>query len=206
MNFSDIEDIYRSRLTLLDILNDRGYDTAPYRKFSPYEISKALSLQEGFASLSFVAKKIDPKDSKVCMVEYGKRTRQDLAKDFNEYPTVDLAETIVIIMEPVGDLHHQVALSLYLNKNIYVSFFSVFHLVNNPLKHMLVPTHEIVSKEEEEGIMKKYHIASKSKFPLIRYHVDPIVRLIGAVPGNIIKITRPSESAGETVYYRCVSA
>jgi DNA-directed RNA polymerase subunit H len=70
---------------------------------------------------------------------------------------------------------------------------------------MLVPKHEIATKEEEEGIMKKYHIASKSKFPLIRYHVDPIIRLIGAIPGNIIKITRPSESAGETIYYRCVS-
>jgi DNA-directed RNA polymerase subunit H len=54
--------------------------------------------------------------------------------------------------------------------------------------------------------MKKYHVASKSKFPLIRYHVDPIVRLIGAVPGNILKITRPSQTAGETVYYRCVSS
>jgi len=206
MNFSDIEDIYRSRLTLLDILDGRGYDTAPFRKFSPYEISKALSLAEGFAGLSFVAKKLDPEDSKVCMVEYGKRTRQDLAKDFNEHPTIDLAETIVMIMEPVTDLHHQLALSLYITKNIYISFFSVFHLVNNPLKHMLVPKHEIVGKEEEEEIMKTYHIASKSKFPLIRYHVDPIVRLIGAVPGNIIKITRPSESAGETVYYRCVSS
>jgi len=205
MNFSDIEDIYRSRLTLLDILDGRGYDTAPFRKFSPYEISKALSLAEGLAGLSFVAKKLDPEDSKVCMVEYGKRTRQQLAEDFNEYPTVDLAETIVMLMEPITDIHHQLAISLYLTKKIYVSFFSVFHLVNNPLKHMLVPIHEIVAKEEEEGIMKTYHIASKSKFPLIRYHVDPIIRLIGAVPGDIIKITRPSESAGETVYYRCVS-
>jgi len=206
MNFSDIEDVYRSRLTLLDILDLRGYDTAPFRKFSPLEISKALLVADGFSGLSFVAKKLDSEDPKTCMVEYLKITRQQLPDHFKDYPNADLAETIVMMMEPVMDIHHQLALSLFLSKGIYVSFFSVFHLVNNPLNHVLVPKHEVIEDEEVEAVMNKYHIASKSKFPLIRYHVDPIVRLIGAVPGNIIKITRPSQSAGETVYYRCVSS
>ena len=206
MNFSDIEDVYRARLTLLDILDLRGYDTAPFRKFSPLEISKALLMTDGFAGLSFVAKKIDTTDPKVCMVEYCMLSRPRLSDYFNEYPTADLAEIIVMIMEPVIELHHQIALSLYINKGIYVSFFSVFHLVNNPLNHILVPKHEILSKEEENVVMKQYHIASKSKFPLIRYHVDPIVRLIGAVPGNILKITRPSQNSGLSFYYRCVSS
>ena len=212
MNFSDIEDIYRSRITLLDILDLRGYDTAPFRKFSPLEISKAMftaessKSHEGFSSLSFVAKKLDPEDSKVCMVQYSTITRQKLMDYFNDYPTSDLAEVIVMIMDPVIDIHHQLALSLYMAKNIYVSFFSVFHLVNNPLNHVLVPKHEILGEEEELAVMKQYHIGTKSKFPLIKYHIDPIVRLIGAVPGNILKITRPSQTAGITVYYRCVSS
>ena len=36
----------------------------------------------------------------------------------------------------------------------------------------------------------------------IKFHVDPIARCIGAVPGDIIKITRPSASAGEAIIYR----
>ena len=206
MNFSDREDVYRSRLTLLDILDGRDYDTKPFRKFSPLEISKALLLSDGFKSLSFVTKKLKADEPKVCMVEYLNISRTKMAEYFVDYPSADLAEIIVMIMDPVIDVHHQLALSLYMTKKIHVSFFSVFHLVNNPLNHVLVPKHEILSSEEETAMMKKYHVASKSKLPLIRYHVDPIIRLIGAVPGNIVKITRPSESAGVTLYYRYVSA
>ena len=206
MNFSDIEYIYRSRVTLLDILDERGYDTAPFRKFSPHEIAIALaSGGDSFNSLSFTAKKLDGSD-KFCQVQYLKITRQKVSTYFDDYPDITKAETIVMMMEPVIEIHHQLALTLFNTKKIYVSFFSVDHLVNNPLKHFLVPKHEILTEEQEEAVMKKFHIVSKSKMPLIRYHWDPIVRIIGAVPGNIIKITRPSQSCGENIYYRCISA
>jgi DNA-directed RNA polymerase subunit H len=75
----------------------------------------------------------------------------------------------------------------------------------NPMKHYLVPPHEIVPKEQHEGLMKTMYITQRSQFPLIRYHQDPITRVIGAIPGDILKITRPSPSAGEyTVYRVCV--
>jgi DNA-directed RNA polymerase subunit H len=75
----------------------------------------------------------------------------------------------------------------------------------NPMRHLLVPPHEIVPKEQHEGLMKTMYITQRSQFPLIRYHQDPITRVIGATPGDILKITRPSPSAGEyTVYRVCV--
>jgi DNA-directed RNA polymerase subunit H (RpoH/RPB5) len=46
------------------------------------------------------------------------------------------------------------------------------------------------------------YITAKSKFPEIKFHLDPIARCIGAVPGDIIKITRPSASSGQTIIYR----
>jgi DNA-directed RNA polymerase subunit H (RpoH/RPB5) len=54
--------------------------------------------------------------------------------------------------------------------------------------------------------MDSLYIVSKTKFPEIKFHIDPITRCIGAVPGDIIKITRPSGSAGESIIYRvCVA-
>jgi DNA-directed RNA polymerase subunit H (RpoH/RPB5) len=50
--------------------------------------------------------------------------------------------------------------------------------------------------------MESLYVISKSKFPEIKFHVDPIARCIGAVPGDIIKITRPSASAGQAIIYR----
>ena len=206
MNFGDIEDIYRSRLTLLDILEERGYATEAFRKLSPDEIAAAVPTPEGLFSLSFTVKKRDTADPKICMVRYGKFSRQKLSTLFNDYPDETVAETIVMMMEPVADLHHQLALKLWLGeRHIRVSFFSIYQLVNNPMKHFLVPKHEIVPTEDEKGIMEKHHMIAKSKFPMIRFHHDPIVRLLGAVPGNLIKITRPSLSAGVYEFYRVVS-
>jgi DNA-directed RNA polymerase subunit H (RpoH/RPB5) len=70
--------------------------------------------------------------------------------------------------------------------------------------HSLVPKHELVPADEEKALMESYHIRSKAKFPLIRFHVDPIVRILGGVPGNLVKITRASLSALQTDTYRVV--
>jgi DNA-directed RNA polymerase subunit H len=66
----------------------------------------------------------------------------------------------------------------------------------------LVPKHEILTKEEEEELLKKYKI-TKKQLPRI-LSTDPAVKAIGAKKGDIIKITRKSPTAGETYYYRVV--
>jgi len=207
MNFEDIDNIYRSRKTLLDILDKRGYNTIPYSKFSPEEISAAVPTVDEISSLGFKASKKDPADSMKCTVLYMPRiTRQKLASSFFtdmfEKPN---SETVIIMLESVGDHHHQAALNAFLKFKTRVSFFSVMHIVNNPMDHILVPKHEIVPVEEHKAIMERFNMISKSKFPLIRFHIDPIIRIIGGVPGDIVKITRPSPSSGIYEFYRVVA-
>ena len=202
MNFEDIDNIYRSRKTLLDILDKRGYNTIPYSKFSPEEISAAVPTVDEISSLGFKAA-----DSMKCTVLYMPRiTRQKLASSFFtdmfEKPN---SETVIIMLESVGDHHHQAALNAFLKFKTRVSFFSVMHIVNNPMDHILVPKHEIVPVEEHKAIMERFNMISKSKFPLIRFHIDPIIRIIGGVPGDIVKITRPSPSSGIYEFYRVVA-
>jgi len=68
--------------------------------------------------------------------------------------------------------------------------------------HILVPKHEILSKEEAEELLKTLGI-KKEQLPKIKSN-DPIVKEIGAKVGDIIKITRESPTAGKTVAYRLV--
>jgi DNA-directed RNA polymerase subunit H (RpoH/RPB5) len=75
-------------------------------------------------------------------------------------------------------------------------------LVINPTQHVLVPKHEIVPESEHKELMDSMYITAKSKFPEIKFHIDPIARCIGAVPGDIVKITRPSASSGVAIIYR----
>jgi DNA-directed RNA polymerase subunit H len=208
-NFVFIDNVYRSRMTLLDILEERGYNVEKYRKFSPAEATAAAT---AFPSLSFKVTKKDD-ETKVCDVRYATVTRQKLETFFDDVDddAAENTEVIVMMMGPVGDAHHLVALKQYMKmkdggegqrRKLRVSFFSIEMIVINPMKHVLVPKHEIVPAEKHKELMDSMYITSKSKFPEIKFHVDPIARCIGAVPGDIVKITRPSQSAGEAIIYR----
>jgi DNA-directed RNA polymerase subunit H (RpoH/RPB5) len=69
-------------------------------------------------------------------------------------------------------------------------------------EHSLVPVHEIVSDEEREQLSEKYH-AEPYQFPWIK-SVDPIAIILGAKPGDVIRITQKSETAGRYNTYRYV--
>jgi DNA-directed RNA polymerase subunit H len=71
-----------------------------------------------------------------------------------------------------------------------------------PSTHFLVPKHELLTKEEAVEVAKRYN-ASLSQFPYI-LSSDPVAKEIGAKPGDLVRITRRSETAGSTVYYRYV--
>jgi DNA-directed RNA polymerase subunit H len=220
-NFTVIDAIFQSRMTLLDILEDRGYDVQRYRNFTPAEAALAVTSSGDsshsvahFAGLSFNATKKD--GTTVCDVRYASLSRQKLDTFFNNISDEDASttEVIVMLLDPLADAHHACALKQYIKfkenspserRKLRVSFFHMYAIVVNPLKHVLVPKHEIVPEAEHKALMDSMYITSKSKFPEIKFHVDPIARCIGAVPGDIIRITRPSASSGEAIVYRvCV--
>ena len=208
-NFVFIDNVYRSRLTLLDILEERGYNVEKYRKFSPAEATAAAT---AFPSLSFKVSKKDD-ETKVCDVRYANVSRQKLDTFFDDIDddNTENTEVIVMMINPVVDAHHVIALKQYMKmkesgekerRKLRVSFFSIEMLVINPMKHVLVPKHQIVDPDYHKQLMESLYATTKSKFPEIKFHIDPIARCIGAVPGDIIKITRPSASSGESIIYR----
>ena len=143
--------LYRSRKTLLKILADRGYTTAPFEKFGPLEISAMISA--GAEALRMDLERAAPP-----------------AEPATEQPAQEANQ-----------------------------------LVQNPLEHSLVPKHERVPATEHEALLKKLKVKTKANFPLIKFHEDMIARIIGLMPGEIVRITAASPSAGEYIKYRvCV--
>ena len=69
--------------------------------------------------------------------------------------------------------------------------------------HILVPKHEKISEKEKEELFAKYKISVK-ELPRISTTDSALVGLDAKV-GDVIKITRKSPTAGNTVYYRGVS-
>ena len=69
-------------------------------------------------------------------------------------------------------------------------------------EHKLVPTHEIMTEEEIADEFSDVEYDFKN-LPKIR-SIDPVVKAIDAKPGDILRITRESQTAGVFVTYRIV--
>ena len=68
--------------------------------------------------------------------------------------------------------------------------------------HVYVPKHEIMNKKDAEEVLQKFN-CKPTELPLIFVN-DPAILGLGVKPGDMIKITRKSATAGQSTYYRYV--
>lgn len=69
-------------------------------------------------------------------------------------------------------------------------------------KHVLVPKHEILSEGQAKAVLDQFKV-TPHQLPLIK-DSDPVAKAIGAKAGDILKITRDSQTAGKAIAYRYV--
>jgi DNA-directed RNA polymerase subunit H len=74
----------------------------------------------------------------------------------------------------------------------------------NPLGHKMVPKHEIIDETELKMTLSEYNI-EKEQMPKIRV-TDPVAVQIQAKVGDVVRITRDSQTAGKAIFYRLVIA
>lgn len=86
--------------------------------------------------------------------------------------------------------------------NGFIHIFLGKELMYNPNKHSLVPKHEKMNEEEVKDLMNELHLKQKTQLPFIQ-KTDIISRWLGLKQGDIVRITRHSETSGEYYYYRC---
>ena len=68
--------------------------------------------------------------------------------------------------------------------------------------HVYVPKHEIMTKDDASSVLEKFN-CTPTQLPLIFVN-DPAIVGLGVKPGDMIKITRKSGTAGVSFYYRYV--
>jgi len=76
--------------------------------------------------------------------------------------------------------------------------FPVFDI----FEHDLVPKHEILKEKERKKLLEQFKV-QPYQLPQIKAS-DPAVKVIGAKPGDILRIIRKSPTAGEHIAYRYV--
>ena len=70
-------------------------------------------------------------------------------------------------------------------------------------KHILTPKHIKLGEREKAQLLEKYHVTSKELPKILK--TDSAIKELDAKLGDIIKIIRKSQTAGESTFYRVVS-
>jgi DNA-directed RNA polymerase subunit H len=214
-----IDILYRSRITLLNMLEKNGYNVKPYRRFSPKEIEEMVKANTDGDALRMDLVRERGDGPEKCLVLY-KLEKQQKANKFTEllrsiFDQDDVpeankydfskAEVIMVLDEPIVEAFHIAAANQWKRK-YRIRFFEAGHIVHDPSSFAIVPKHEKLSSEDTEAVLKEVYLkntkADKNLLPIIRFHEDPQARWLGLVPGDIVKITRPSPMSGEYVVYR----
>ena len=199
-----ISKLYQSRVILLDILkNERGFDTSDYEGFSVNELQAMyknkqmdmLLTNETSGKKLFIKYHLDSKIKANVIYDY----IDDLYDIENILSNTD--ELIIITKERVNDSLRAVIGQIYINDKRFINIYNLNDYLFNILTNALVPKHRVMSEEEKMEIIKKYYVTNVKQFPEIS-RFDAVAQAIGARPGDLVEIIRPSPTAVTAKYYR----
>jgi DNA-directed RNA polymerase subunit H (RpoH/RPB5) len=204
-----ISSIYKSRKTILDLMEKQNYNTDDYSNFSINEVnSMTINNQLDMLLEKKEANSQTGRKNKIYIKYYLVKTLrpnnlQDMIDDlFNLEETLTKEDTLYIIIKDEANETLMNELKLIWERDgILIIIESIKQLQFNILNHSFVPQHIIMSQEEVNEVMKYYNILDLSQFPDIS-RFDPVARAICLRPGQVCRILRPSKTAITTTYYR----
>jgi DNA-directed RNA polymerase I, II, and III subunit RPABC1 len=198
--FKDKKDLYKVRQTLLEMIEDRGYFVPDIEKIT----FEQFAIKYDNKNIDIYIK--DEEKNKTFYVYFHNEnknfSKSDLKNIIQKMITTYGDETINLIL--LLKEKENSAVSKELNKDMYknVEIFLKKNMIFNVTRHIYVPKHILLNKEEETDLLEKYN-TTKGKLPKLS-KLDPIAKYYGMKNDQICKIIRKSPEVGEYVYYRLV--
>ena len=200
-----INQIYKSRNVILDILNKRGFDVNDYKGSSISEIHSMYKNEQ----LDMLVNKIDKK----VYVKYylAKNSIRDsiIYEYIDDLFNIDNILTkkddlIIITKTQPNDTIIKLLKDIYNEENIFITIICIKNLQFNILNHSLVPPHKVLNDDEKKKVFIKYNIQSDNQVPTIS-RFDPVSLVIGLRPTELCEIIRPSKTSITSKFYRLCS-
>ena len=198
---TQIKLLFNIRKTCMEMLTDRGYTIPNILENLSYEDFRIMFNNK---NIDLTISEQDNKNDVYIFFQYddtsfGKNELKKLVDTvFKKVGNEDVLIIIVLKDKPGNSIKKEVKNAKYNNTEI----FERNHLKFNVSKHIYVPKHILLTKEEGLEVMKKYN-CEKHQLPGILID-DPQVKYHGMKIGDICKIVRTNKYNGYDIYYRIV--
>tara|TARA_B100000902_G_C27303339_1_gene914057 strand:- start:2129 stop:2746 length:618 start_codon:yes stop_codon:yes gene_type:complete len=202
----EIQDIFKSRKTILNLSERQNYDVENYYENGFSEIESMYKSKQ----LDLLLKNKTNDSKQYIKYHLAKTLRPSNIYDYVEdLFTIDnvlkTTDTLIIIMkdEP-NDTIKKTLKYIFEKDKIFIIVFNIKRLLFNVLDHSLVPDHKVLNKDEADIIKQKYFIQNDDEIPNID-RFSPVSQAIGIRPGELCEITRNSKTSIESKFYRICS-
>jgi len=200
------ERIYRARRTILQMLRDRGYmvDASDIDETEEAFSSRQEGQMIDRNTLTLLVQKRDDPTEQIFVFwpidpKVGVKPIKRYMERMNEE---DVKRAILVVQQNLTAFARQALSEIQAQEGLTIEQFQESELLVNITEHVLVPQHMVLTKEEKTILLQRYKM-KEAQLPRIQLS-DPVSRYYGLSRGQVVKIIRPSETAGKYVTYRLV--
>ena len=203
MDVSYIRKIWKSRVTVLDMLIDRGYNVSEDDRVTYEEFEEWVGDDDEETIMENMTVIYERPKNKIYVTWIKGNLGTVIKNIVLDMKENECTESIIVISATTTNASNEIIKTLWKQKT-YIWVFNMDYISINISKHSYVPKHEICSVKETKRLKNQYSVENP-QIPKILAD-DPMVRYLGAVKGQLIRITRNSDTqpGNKVIYYRIV--
>lgn len=193
--------LFRVHRTIANMLEKRGYMVPKeLRDITPSDFKEKYGEYPSRENLTLLVEKADEETNQL-FVFFPEDERLGVGpiKTYLDRMKAESVLNAVIVLRVDITPYAKQALQ-EMSDQFRIEHFREAELLVDITKHQLVPDHQVLTQNEKTALLKRYRL-KENQLPRIQPN-DPIARYFGMKRGQVVKIIRPSETAGRYVTYR----
>eukprot|EP00548_Thalassiothrix_antarctica_P005499 CAMPEP_0194129394 /NCGR_PEP_ID=MMETSP0152-20130528/634_1 /TAXON_ID=1049557 /ORGANISM="Thalassiothrix antarctica, Strain L6-D1" /LENGTH=222 /DNA_ID=CAMNT_0038823573 /DNA_START=9 /DNA_END=677 /DNA_ORIENTATION=+ len=193
--------LFRVYRTMSNLLQKRGYMVPrEMRELTPASFVAKYGEYPPRESLTILVEKADDETNQmfVFFPEDEKVGVKPIQVYTDRMHTENVSHAIMVLKVDITPFAKQAVQEM--SDRYRIEHFKEAELLVDITQHQLVPEHQVLTNNEKDELLKRYRL-KELQLPRIQPN-DPVARYYGMRRGQVVKIIRPSETAGRYVTYR----